>query len=259
MASTSRNFWRRVGAIAIVAALATATATASDRTAPGQYNPEHESVELFEGIEQGTIAVKLIAKDATEANVLIENKTDKPLNVQLPAAFAAVPVLAQFGGGMGVGGGGTQVGGGGFGGGGGMMGGGGGAGFFNVAPEQVGQLRCTIVCLEHGKRDPRPAIPYEIKPIDSFTDKPAVHELCAMVGSGRIPQRAAQAAAWHLQDGMSWQELAAKQIRFANGTSRPYFAPQELQAGLQIATAAVRAAEERTKTSPSPGESASAR
>src|SRR5687768_9988684 len=97
----------------------------------GDYNPDHASVEMFAAMEEGQIEVKIIAKDSTEANVLIKNKSGKPLNVQLPEAFAAVPVLAQFGGQQGggqQGGGGNQGGGGGFGGGGGggQQGGGGG-------------------------------------------------------------------------------------------------------------------------------------
>ena len=62
-------------------------------------------------------------------------------------------------GGMGMGGGGMGMGGGG-------MGGGGGGGFFNIPAEKVGQFKVQTVCLEHGKKDPRPAIPYEIKPIE---------------------------------------------------------------------------------------------
>ena len=63
------------------------------------------TVEMFEAIEKKQVEVQYIPKDATQANVLIKNKTDKPLKIQLPAAFAGVPVLAQFGGGgMGMGG-----------------------------------------------------------------------------------------------------------------------------------------------------------
>ncbi len=246
---------------AIALFLATGVALAANPSGralrPGEFNPEHESVELFQAIEQGHIEVKLIPRDSTEANVLIENKTERPLNVELPAAFAGVPVLAQFGGGMGgMGGGGSQAMGGGMGGMGGMGGGGmggmggGGGGFFNVAPERVGQFKVPTVCLEHGKRDPRPAIPYEIRPIEEFTDKPAVHALCAMLGSGQLNQRAAQVAAWMLECEMSWQELAAKRLRFANGASRPYFSPLEIQGGVQLATMAVQKAEQQ-ETSPS--------
>ncbi len=46
-----------------------------------------EVVEMFSAIEDGRIDVGLIPKDSTRARVFIENKTDKPLSVQLPAAF----------------------------------------------------------------------------------------------------------------------------------------------------------------------------
>ena len=81
------------------------TAGASGRRPrPGEFNPEHESIEMFQAIEDGQIEVRLIPRNSTEANVLIENKTEQPLNVELPAAFAGVPVLAQFGGMGGMGG-----------------------------------------------------------------------------------------------------------------------------------------------------------
>ena len=199
---------------------------------------------MFAAIEKGDISVKLIPKDSTESQVLIKNETDKPLNVKLPDAFAGVPVLGQnFGGGGGAAGGGgghhgssssnknnnqNQGMGGGMGG---MMGG----GMMNVPPEKVGKLKVPTVCLDHGKAEPRAAIPYTIKPIESYSSKPGVRELCQMLGSGQVSQRAAQAAAWHLNNGMSWEELAAKRIRHLNGESRPYFSPAEIQAGMQIA------------------------
>ena len=262
MATFSRKRWL---ALVVVAALAPGVVLAAQRrskTKPGQYNPDDQTVEMFKAIDAGQIEVKLIPKDATQCNVLIKNKTNKPLNVQLPEAFAGVPVLAQMGmggGGMGgMGGGGNSgmnqgfgggMGGGGMGGGG--MGGGQGGGqggFFNIAPEKVGKLPCPTVCLEHGKRDPRPAVPYVIKPIESFTDKAEVHELCRLLGRGLVPQRAAQVAAWHLNNGMSLQELAAKQLRFADGSSRPYFSPQEIKVGVQAIVAATKLAKQRQKS-----------
>ena len=83
------------------------------------------------------------------------------------------------------------------------------------------------------------------KPIASFTDKPEVQELCRMLGTGQLNQRAAQAAAWNLNSGMSWQQLATKQLRFANGTSQPYFSPQEIQAAMKVAFVATQRAEQR--------------
>src|SRR5689334_3987015 len=51
---------------------------------PGEFNPADDSVDMFAAMKDGKIKVKLIAKDSTEANVLIENVSKKPLNVQLP-------------------------------------------------------------------------------------------------------------------------------------------------------------------------------
>lgn len=284
--------WPLLG-LAVVLLLLPALVLAGNRPGrrprPGQFNPDHKTVEMFEAINKGEIGVKLVPKDSAECQVLIENKTKQPLNVKLPEAFAGVPVLAQAAGpgnlglgGLGGnnranrnwgGGGGTQGFGGGWGGGMGGWGGGMGgmgmwnlppeiiaqhpAALFNIAPEKVGKLKVTTVCLEHGKPDPRPSAKYEIKPIEQFTDKKEVHELCRMLGSGRINQRAAQVAAWHLNNDMSWQELAAKQLRFANGTRRPYFSPQELKVGMQITAIATNLAKQREKQQKSTSEETS--
>ena len=126
---------------------------------------------------------------------------------------------------------------------------GGGMGMFNVPPEKVGKRKVTTVCLEHGKAEPRAKVPYEIRPIEEFTDRVQVHEICRMVGSG-MNQRVAQAAAWHLANDMSWQELAGKQLRFANGTRAPYFHPREIRAAMQAAAMAIQLAERRQQESP---------
>ncbi|MFH1924520.1 MAG: hypothetical protein ABIP48_32105, partial [Planctomycetota bacterium] len=124
-----------------------------------------------------------------------------------------------------------------------------GGGMFNIPPEKVGKLKVTTVCLEHGKREPRPAMEYEIRPIEEFTDRVEVHEVCRMLANGMMPQRVAQVAAWHLTDDMSFQELAAKEIRFANGMKRPYFSPQEIQAGMQVVATATQLAKQRQSDS----------
>ncbi|HWB13636.1 MAG TPA: hypothetical protein VG826_30705 [Pirellulales bacterium] len=229
----------------------------------GQYNPQDETVDMFEAMEAGQIAVRFIPKDSTQGRMFIKNKTDKPLNVRLPEAFAATQVLAQMGmggmgmGGMGAGGGGGQGMGGG--GGGGNMGGG---GMFNVPAEKEGNLKVPCVCLEHGKAEPRPQMTYTIKPIQSFTTKPGVAQMLKELGHHRIDQRSAQAAAWHLNNGMTWEQLASETIERADGSSYPYFAPQELQAGMQIAEEALAASKtddqdrQDSPKKPSPGETA---
>ncbi len=207
----------------------------------GEYNPADETVEMFEALEAGQIAVKLIPQDSTDARIFIRNKTRKPLNVKLPEAFAAAPILAQMGG-QGMGGGG----------GGGMRG-----GMMNVPAEKELNVRVPCVCLEHGKPEPRPQMTYEVKPVKSFTEKPGIAELLKRLGEGKIGQRAAQAAAWHMNNDMSWDELAQKRIDYLNGTSEPYFTLLEIQQGMAAAqqslAEAKRSGEDRR---PSPGETA---
>jgi hypothetical protein len=106
---------------------------------------------------------------------------------------------------------------------------------FNIPPEQVRQIKVQTVCLEHGKKDPRPNIPYEMRPIENYTSNRSVHELLKMFGSGALNQRVAQAAAWHLANDMSWEELAAKRIHHLAGNDEPWFSPYEIQAAMQLA------------------------
>ena len=261
------RFGYRTWSLALVAAVGVLPTllTATERAA--RPDAVSETVEMFSAMETGQIDVKLIPRDATRCRVLITNKTDKPLTVQLPDAFAGVPVLAQFGGDVGAMAGGAMGGGGGgggrsgssgsggsqgFGGGMGGMGGGmmggmggmGGMGMMNIAPEKVGKLQVVTVCLEHGKKDPRPQIDYVIKPIDQFTNKTQVHELCRMLGNGVVSQRAAQVAAWHLNNNMSWQELAAKYVK-RGPIIQPYFSRMEIRAGMQAVSVAARLNERR--------------
>jgi hypothetical protein len=266
-------------------------------TAPAK---DHEEVALFDAIKEEKVEVRFVPRNAKEATIVFTNKTDKPLAIRMPEALAAAPVLAQFGGGFGGAGGGGGFGGqgggfggqggiggqggqnqgvgmgggqggfgggqGGFGGGGGGFGGGGGGfggGFMNVAAEKVAKTRVETVCLEHGKPDPNPHIEYELRPIDTLATKPEVVELCAMLGRGEMPQNAAQAAAWHLNNDLSWDELAAKdRVHLSNGYFEKFFNQAELELALRATQvcaerAAIRA--EYVKNQPkqtevSPGE-----
>ena len=181
--------------LAVGCALLPAMLSAAERGTrlkPGEFNPDDETVELFSAMEADQLEVKFIPKDDTVGRLIIKNKTNRPLNVQLPDAFAVMPILAQPGLG---GGGGGQAGGGGLGGGGlgggGLGGGGGGAGggCFNIKAEKVDDLKVPIVCLEHGKPEPRPAIPYEIRPLDAFSQDPVLYQLMKLFGTGQINRR----------------------------------------------------------------------
>jgi hypothetical protein len=189
--------------------------------------------------------------------MLIENRSNKPLTVDLPDSF--VIVQRQFGGGAGAGGigggrqgqaaGAAQPAGGGFGGMGGGMGGGGfgGGGQFSVPPEQVARVPYQSVCLEHGKRDPDFSVNYKVIPVEEFTSNEQLGALITMVGTKQIDSQVAQAAAWHLANNMSWEELAAKTSTEIGASDEPYFAPQALYKAQQLVAEARGFARERAE------------
>ena len=225
--------------------------------------PTAEKVELFSAIKARQIGVKLIPKDATQATVIIKNRTDRPLSIQMPRTFAGIPVLAQNNNAGGNNSGSSSsnqtMGGGMMGGGmmgGGMMGG----GMFNVGPERVGKIKVATVCLEHGKKDPNPRVPYKIRPITEFTRNTELIEVVKMLGDGKLNQMAAQAAAWHLSDGLTWQQLASQvKIKHLNGSVEMYFNRRQLQTALTaVSVARLRASRDRKAPTVSPGEIADA-
>ncbi len=246
------------------------------------YDPNAEEVELFQGVESGQLKVKLIPQNSFGGNVLIENTTDKTLTVKLPQAAVGVPKhLAQFGGGgfggggqggfgggqggLGGGqGGGQQQTGGGFGGGGGLGGGGGfgggqqggGGGFFgggaaSIPPEQIGLIPFNSVCLQHGKPEPSVKAEYVLVPVEKFSDDPVLKELLTSVGSGKVDAQAAQAAAWHLTDKMSFDQLANKAVQHTGGAQpTPYFTHAQLLGAQALLANAKKRSEEAPETKP---------
>ena len=246
-------FTRSIYSLALVALLVP-TANAAESVRKPTLKELEESIALFDGMDSGDIEVKLIPKNDKEATILVANKSGKPLTIRMPEAFAGVPALAQFGcpgggGGMCPGGGMGGMQGMGMGGGmmgGGMMGGGmmGGGGMFNVAPEKVAKIKVVAVCLDHGKKDPNPRVPYKLIPIESYAKDANVTELVKMLARGEIDQRSAQAAAWHLQNGLSWEEMAQKiGVKHLNGSVEPYFTRTQLQRAAKAAQVAVSRAE----------------
>lgn len=213
---------------------------------------------VLEAEAQGIVSVKYIANDSRSAQIIVTNKTRRPATLRLPAAFAGVPVLAQ----MGMGGGGGQMAGFGAGGigaqpqtagGGGGLGnqgmngmGGGGGGAFSIPPEKTRVFRVTTVCLEHGKPEPSSRYPYQLSALDSFSTDPKLAVVLESLGRGELSQKVAQAAAWHIANGLSWERLAAEKIDHAGGVpDEPYFTQAELLAAHRAVAIATRQAADR--------------
>jgi hypothetical protein len=204
---------------------------------------------ILEAEAQGIVTVRYIPNDSRSAQIIVTNRTRRPATLRLPAAFAGVPVLAQLGGmgggqqaGFGAGGIGAQpqtAGGGGGAGAQGMNGmGGGGGGAFSIPPEKTRVFRVTTVCLEHGKPEPSSRYPYKLSPLDSFSTDPKLAVVLESLGRGELSQKVAQAAAWHIANGLSWERLAAEKIDHAGGVpDEPYFTQAELLAAHRVVAA----------------------
>ncbi len=246
-----RSFRGVLGLLALAMAgpwLGPAILSAAERSE--KTRPHGEQIDLFAAVKGGQLAVQFIPQDENRGRLLVTNKSDTPLSVKLPDSFAGVPVLAQAGNfpfgnnGVGfwpqqqpqqqqqqqfpgstlssspsnsktpqrVGGGGGTVG----------PGQNGLRGLFNVAPEATLQVKLETVCLDYGHPSPRPAMKYEIRPVADATDKAGVAELCELLGRREIGHRAAQLAAWHLSNDMSWEKLAGLRTKQAIGTIPSY-------------------------------------
>lgn len=203
---------------------------------------------FFEAVDNGLIEASIVTYSSLDARVTVKNKTKEALRVALPDAFAAVHVY-QFGGddfGMDAGGGRSRGGrgGGNRGSGGAAQSSGGGfgnsnqrgMGIFSLPPERIVRQDVKTVCLEHGKREPRKHLRYEIRPIESVTDKEEVHMLCSLVGQGTVDQKAAQAAVWHYNNDLSWEELTRKQYkpRIDSPRTVPYFSRQQMMYAMNL-------------------------
>lgn len=210
----------------VLALLASRALADSPQTGP----VPDDAVDLFAAMDAGDIDAKLIVKDIKQAKLVVRNMTDRPLTIKLPEAIAAVPVLAQAQGGGG---------------------GGGGGGFFSVPPEKVAKQDLGFICLEHGKPDPKSTTQYVVKPIEEITTNPMVVEIIKGMSKGLYGHDAAQAACWHLQNGLSWQELASKERRQLLRPTQPYFAAAEMRQAVNIVAHVTKIVEEQSKASES--------
>ena len=154
-----------------------------------------------------------------------------------------------MGGGMGGGGMGGMMGGGGMGGmmgGGGMggMGGGGMGGMMRIDADVPRKMTVATVCLNHGKADPNPRIKYKLVRLAEVNDSPVIEEFCKALAAGKVSQNTAQAAAWHVANGLSWQELVHKPRVISQYTGvEMFFTGFEVQAAMRLTASATQEAE----------------
>lgn len=272
MASKSLVRWFLRWAVLTVAACVPWAAWAGDWVKGlGPADPSRETVDFFSAVEKGQISAQLIPRDAWQCRLMLSNKTGKPLNVRLPEVFAGVPVsvaaqflpngnnanvnrnppgsrnapqalgvtppMNNFNGNnrnplMNLGNRGNQ------------------APLFNLAPEVTGQLKLVSVCLEHGKPTPRANKPYEIRPIEAVASTAEVQEVVRMLGQGEVSLHAAQAAVWHLNNGMTWEKLEAERTSKLGIGGVPMFSTRELADAKKAAEQAAKRCKQNAAASP---------
>ena len=229
------------------------------------FDPNAEQKELFAAIEEGTVEYKMVMQNSKEGVLLLENKTQAPISLELPHSIVGVQIFPQFGaagggtfgatggaGGAGGAGGGQQAVGGGMGGG--MAGGGtgmgmGGGGFFSIPAEKAVAVPIHSVCLEYGKREPSSRSTYMLMKPEDYTQDKTLQELIGLVAQGRIDRDVAQAAAWHVSSKLSWQDLATKTVNnFGAAGPRSMFSPAHIAAAQNLVSLAVaKARAEKTE------------
>lgn len=243
----------RMLSVGLVLAALTTVSEAGKPAIPAQKAVEGlPVVPLFELIDEEQVDVKLVQKNEAVGNVLVENKSGKPINLQMPEAFVGVHVLNQGlfdsfdnqsnqGQGSGQGQGSQATGGGA------SNSGQSGGTVFSVPPGKIVRIPVKTVCLEHGRPTPASRMEYRIFPVERFSKDPALFELLAKVASGKTPQKVAQAAAWHLASDKSWKQLAAMKFRRLGGLPDiPEFSQNELAAARKLAEKSQMLAEKKS-------------
>jgi hypothetical protein len=112
-----------------------------------------------------------------------------------------------------------------------------------VMPGKMRTIRVPTVCLQHGRPEPSPRVAYRLVALESQSKDPKLAVVLEALGRGEIPQKVAQAAAWHLANGLTWERLAAEKIDHAGGDpDEPVFAAWELQAAFRVVEVATQQA-----------------
>lgn len=245
-----------VGGLAVFSAAASAQQAfcvrfgSQDNGAPPA---ETAPTDLFVAVDRGSIQARMVVRSQYQAKLILTNQSAVPQLIQIPDVLGARPILAQqnsffgpqSGSGQSIGssaanapqsvGGapqgsssrGTTFGSS-------IFSGSGMNNIFNIAPEQVRTVEIKCLCLEHGKPNPRSAVQYELVPLAEINDDPKLAEVLKSYGRGDADRDVAQAAAWHLSNEMTWDDLAALSQKIALNASRPWFSTHQLRSAKEL-------------------------
>jgi hypothetical protein len=231
-------------------------------------DPAAERVDLFTGMEDGSLEVRVVPRDEFQSSVFITNKSDKPLTVVAPQSVAAAHVLKQFqppgqgtsgpfgqilGNGQNEQGNGQSVGGqlspyGSQGSSGNSSFFGSGSFFFSVPADKTVQVALNSVCLDHGKRPPASSFKYELRRLEDHAGNPALVRLFQLRDLQKTDRKVVQAAAWHLSSELSFASMTT--LMSDTGIPTPMFTGDQLRAAKELAEAAKKDAPLAAKPAP---------
>lgn len=226
----------------LAAAACTCLLTLATFPLVGQEQGLASEVLVFDAVASGKVEVRVVPRDAHQVTLLVRNTTAGVLQVRIPGVLAAVPVLPEPGSisarnpqqqtqALGIGysdpaearkstsGGGSVP-----------------AvhrgGVFSVSPGKVVRKTFKSVCLQYGIPEPGPRNKYKLAPVSEVVSNDMVSQLLGYLTPAN--QRVVQLAAWHLNNKMSWEQLAQVRIPPGNGRLNQQFQRRELEAAYQM-------------------------
>ena len=114
---------------------------------------------------------------------------------------------------------------------------------FNVLPGKIVKQKLSCVCLEFGRPDPNPRLPYRLERLENVQPKPELRQVLVALNRGACSQRVAQLAAWHLANDMTWQQLA--QLPRERMTGKPVYSAAEVDQARRLVAAVAEPKTER--------------
>ena len=86
---------------------------------------------------------------------------------------------------------------------------------------------------------------YKVVRLAEVNDSPVIEEFCKALGAGKVSQNTAQAAAWHVANGLTWEELVRKPRVISEYTGvEMFFTKFEIQAAMRFTSIATEEADE---------------
>jgi hypothetical protein len=129
---------------------------------------------------------------------------------------------------------------------------------FTVPAGKTVAVRAPTVCLDYGRREPTPRIPYRLVAIETVSQDQRLAVILGGLATGHVPQKVAQAAAWHLSSGRTWEQLAAEVIKRAGGDPDvPFFSAADLAAAQRAVAIATKVVGDQPPASPESGSASS--